>query len=613
MMARPRRVSRPIVSVTAVLSLCAAVLAIIGLFVLEAPDPDRAIPGGSPYRDNFLLAAVGVAVFAELDIVLGVVRYYFTFFTTVSIAGCGIGSMALVIVLSVMSGFETDLRDKILGSNAHLLVTKEDGEFTEYRQVAAEIAKVGGVVAETPYSVSEVVIAANNNYANVIIKGIDPLTVSQVTNLGESVEQKRALERLWPLGDDGGIVGPPADAGPADAGVDANAAALDATDPAPPDLDVNDYSPADLSGGERAGDDGADRDSGGDDGLMDRAPDDMAVGDYEPLDLSGGELPADAGAAPALDVGVATIEPLALPGSGDDAGAAEISIRDIGPPLGLFKLDADHPRIAPRIARLPGTLVGSELVKQIHLYVGQEVRIVSPLTQDTPAGPAPRTAWYRVAGTFYTGMYEYDLKFIYVDLVSLQDFLDIGDQVNGIEVRISDPDDTEPVVAGINKRLGPGYRVQDWKQINRNLFSALKLEKIAMFLVLAIIILVASFSIIGNLIMVVVEKAKEIALLKTLGSSSGGVMRIFVVQGLFIGILGTFIGAAHGLVLAYLGGRFGLPLDPDVYYIDRLPIHIEGGAVLAVLAAGIVISVVATLYPAYVAARMQPVEGLRYE
>jgi lipoprotein-releasing system permease protein len=608
LMARPRKVSRAVVAVAAVLFATALVLGVVGYFALEPPDPDSVVPSGSPYRDNVLLAAVVALALAELAVVLGVVRYYFTFFTTVSIAGCGIGAMALVIVLSVMSGFETDLRNKILGSNAHILVAKQDGPFREYRQVAEQIAGVRGVVAQTPYSVSEVVIAANNNYANVIIKGIDPLTVSEVTDLDESLEQARALERLWPLADDGGIAGPPADAGPADAGVDGGAGAFDAMDPAPPDLQVDDLPLVDLSG-RSAGDPRADAGvgagidagvgAGGGGGGVDPSPVDLVEVADDPLDLSGGELPADGGE------GVADLDEVAVDIEDLEAGIPDEEAFDFRHP--------PRPVIPPRVARLSGVLVGSELVKQIHLYEGEEVRIVSPLAQDTPAGPAPRTAWFRVAGTFYTGMYEYDLKFIYVDLVALQDFLDIGDQVNGIEIRVADPDDTEPVLARLVKRLGPGYRVQDWKEINRNLFSALKLEKIAMFLVLAIIILVASFSIIGNLIMVVVEKAKEIALLKTLGSSDGQIMQIFVVQGLLIGLVGAVVGVLHGLILSYLGGRFGLPLDPDVYYIDRLPIHIEGSSVVAVLAAGIVISVVATLYPAYMAARLRPVEGMRYE
>ena len=174
-------------------------------------------------------------------------------------------------------------------------------------------------------------------------------------------------------------------------------------------------------------------------------------------------------------------------------------------------------------------------------------------------------------------MYEYDLKYVYVTLDSLQDFLDRGDAVDGIEVRIGDPDDTDRYVTTdshdglIREALGPGYRVVDWQELNRSLFSALKLEKIAMFLVLGIVILVASFSIIGNLIMVVVEKAREIALLKTLGASNTGVMQLFAIQGLLIGLIGTVLGIATGLLACWAGKRFGLPLNPDVYYIDQLP------------------------------------------
>jgi lipoprotein-releasing system permease protein len=200
-----------------------------------------------------------------------------------------------------------------------------------------------------------------------------------------------------------------------------------------------------------------------------------------------------------------------------------------------------------------------------------------------------------------------------VPLSVLQDFLDLGDEVSGIEIRVVDPEETGRVLRAIRKQLPEGYRVQDWKEINRSLFAALKLEKIAMFLILAIIILVASFSIVGNLIMVVVEKAKEIALIKTLGSSNFGIMQIFITQGFFIGVVGTTVGVLHGLMVCALGVIYGLPLNPEVYYIDRLPIHVEGNTVLAVAVAGALISVIATLYPAYVGARMQPIEGLRYE
>jgi lipoprotein-releasing system permease protein len=272
--------------------------------------------------------------------------------------------------------------------------------------------------------------------------------------------------------------------------------------------------------------------------------------------------------------------------------------------------------ISRRTQALPGVLVGRELVKQTHLYTGEEVRIVSPLSDpsnpDATGTPIPFNRDYRVAGVFYTGMYEYDLKYVYVSLESLQVFLDRGDSVDGIEIRVNDPDDTDDFVARMSSELGPSYRVQDWKELNRSLFSALKLEKIAMFLVLGIVILVASFSIVGNLIMVVVEKAREIALLKTLGASDVGVMQLFAVQGLLIGVIGTLVGVATGLGGCWFGKRYGLPLDPNVYYIDRLPIHVDSSSVLAASLAGVLVSLAATLYPAMLAARVRPAAGMRH-
>jgi lipoprotein-releasing system permease protein len=219
------------------------------------------------------------------------------------------------------------------------------------------------------------------------------------------------------------------------------------------------------------------------------------------------------------------------------------------------------------------------------------VRVVSPLSDpsnpDATGTPIPFNRDYRVAGFFFTGMYEYDLKYVYVSLDSFQEFLDRGDGIDGIEVRVTNPDDTTAIGARISAALGPGYSVKDWKELNRSLFSALKLEKIAMFLVLGIVILVASFSIVGNLIMVVVEKGREIALLKTLGASDAGVMQLFAIQGLLIGLIGTTLGVAFGLGACYLGKHYGIPLNPDVYYIDRMPVHVDASSVVVTFLAGV--------------------------
>jgi lipoprotein-releasing system permease protein len=208
-------------------------------------------------------------------------------------------------------------------------------------------------------------------------------------------------------------------------------------------------------------------------------------------------------------------------------------------------------------------------------------------------------------------MYEYDTKFVYVTLPALQRFLSLGEHVNGIEIKVRDRDRTAPVLVAIAARLGDAYKVQDWKQINSSLFSALKLEKVAMFSILAMIILVASFSIIANLIMVVFEKAKEIAILKSMGATNGGILRIFMIEGVYLGLLGTIFGVGTGVGACRALEHFGLPLDPNVYYIDKLPVAMDPFAVSAVALAGVAISFVATWYPAYLAARLRPVDGLR--
>ncbi len=527
-----------------------------------------------------IVAIIGSAIWG-LAWFFGTLRSAFTFFTTVPIGGVWIGTSALVVVLAVMSGFETDLRDKILGSNAHIQVTKEDGAFVEWREVKKKLDAVPGVVASTPFAVSEVVIAANNNGMPVIIKGIDPANVGKVTDLVNDLEDKEAMKRLEPL----------------------------------IDLDKERTTVAPSVKGSN----------------LDPPPDDMVTGG-DPIDFSGGS-----GSGSGSGAGSGASIPPVQPDYGGDArvivGDVESEVLDMlgsdlidwlvgnTPEPIVHVIDTNDPLLSRRTQALPGILVGRELVKQTHLYTGEEVRVVSPLSDpsnpDATGTPIPFNRDYRVAGVFFTGMYEYDLKFVYVTLDSLQDFLDRGDEVDGIEVRLED-DDTEAYVPTgdkpglIREALGPGYRVQDWRELNRSLFSALKLEKIAMFLVLGIVILVASFSIIGNLIMVVVEKGREIALLKTLGASDVGVMQLFAVQGMIIGLIGTALGITTGLLSCLLMEKFGLPLNPDVYYIDRLPIHVDPQSVMAAAITGVLISIGATLYPALLAARVRPAIGMRH-
>jgi lipoprotein-releasing system permease protein len=559
-------------------------------------------------------------------------RARFTFFTTVPIGGVWIGTAALVIVLSVMGGFESDLRQKILGSNAHLQIAREDGDFVDWRAIKARIDAMPGVVASTPYAVSEVVVATNSGGANVIIKGIDPATVGKVTDLVSDLEDRDAMKRLAPLIDD-----------TRDLRVPQQPRTGAAIDPPPPDMPTS-GEPIDFSSPESrsgsgsdsaapAASDGSAPGSGAGPGAGGAPAGDAfggeavrVIGENDPPPRLPREPSGDGAGAPAGHAGSST-DPANAPAAIVDPPPSDLITSD-EPPADYSQPDYlqdavkvieppfDSPSISRRTQSLPGILVGRELVKQSHLYTGEEVRVVSPLSDpanpDANGSPIPFNRDYRVAGTFFTGMYEYDLKYVYVTLESLQEFLDRGDAIDGIEVRVTNPYDSDAFVAEFQAAFGPGYRVQDWKELNRSLFSALKLEKIAMFLVLGIVILVASFSIVGNLIMVVVEKAREIALLKTLGATDTGVMQLFAIQGLMIGLIGTVLGVATGLIGCWALSEYGFPLNENVYYIDRLPVHVDPWSVAAAAAAGIVISIGATLYPAVVAARVRPAAGMRH-
>jgi lipoprotein-releasing system permease protein len=220
---------------------------------------------------------------------------------------------------------------------------------------------------------------------------------------------------------------------------------------------------------------------------------------------------------------------------------------------------------------------------------------------------------FRVAGHFYTGMYEFDSKLAYAALADVQRFLGMQGEVTGIEIRTRNPDQAREVAQAISARIGPGYEVRSWEELNRSLFMALKLEKIAMFVVLTFIALVASFSIVSNLIMLVTEKGREIAILKSMGARDAAILRVFFAEGLYIGLLGLALGLALGIGGCLLISRYGLPLDPDVYYIQKLPVVMRGGEIASVALAALGLCCLATLYPAYLASRLRPVAGLRYE
>jgi lipoprotein-releasing system permease protein len=266
----------------------------------------------------------------------------------------------------------------------------------------------------------------------------------------------------------------------------------------------------------------------------------------------------------------------------------------------------------------PGLIIGRELAKTLHVYVGDEIRLVAPLGDLGPMGVMPRTRRFRVAAIFYSGMYEYDASQAYMLLDVAQDFLDLQGHVTAIDVKVDEAekvDSVRPAVTAAAKQAAPDgeLRVRDWKEMNKNLFSALKLEKIATFLILSLAIAVASFCIICTLLLMVTEKSKEIAILKAVGASDGSILRVFMSEGLVIGGIGTIFGVLTGFVSCYGLQKFGVRLDPEVYYVDRLPIEVNPLDYLLVGVCALFITVVATVYPAVAASRLRPVEGIRYE
>jgi lipoprotein-releasing system permease protein len=267
---------------------------------------------------------------------------------------------------------------------------------------------------------------------------------------------------------------------------------------------------------------------------------------------------------------------------------------------------------APR-AR-PGLVIGRELAKTLHAYVGDEVTLISPLGDLGPMGIMPRSRRFRVAAIFYSEMYEYDATHVYMLIGEAQKFFSMDQKISAIEVKTVDAERAGDFLPGVQKAVGRGdLRVVDWRELNKNLFSALKLEKIATFIILSIAILVASFCIICTLLLMVTEKGKEIAILKAIGASDRTIMQVFLTEGIVIGSIGTVFGVATGWAACQGLSWFGVRLDPEVYYIDHLPIAVSGWDYLAVAIAAVVICTISTIYPARAASLLRPVEGLRYE
>jgi len=397
---------------------------------------------------------------------------FISIITIISIAGVAVGVIALIVVLSVMSGFEKTIKEKILGTKAHLVILKASQQgMDHYGELIKEVEQVKGVVSATPFIYTEVMLSSESNVTGGVIKGVDPDQEGKVTDLSRNMKAGRLQD---------------------------------------------------------------------------------------------------------------------LKGESDS----------------------------------PGIILGVELAKQLGVSLNDAIQVISPLGTLTPMGMMPKMRRFRVVGIFHSGMYDFDSKFAYISIESAQKFLNMNSRVTGIEVKSNNIYQVKEIGKEIRKKLGFPFWTQDWMEMNRNLFSALRLEKIIMFIILVLIVVVAAFNIISTLIMVVMEKHKDIAILKSMGASSVGILKIFIIEGGVIGVVGTALGTIVGLamafnldkIVAFLENLFGFRiLSPDVYYIEKFPSQVNPLDIALIMVTAILISLLATLYPSWRASKLDPAEALRYE
>ncbi|MFO0683866.1 MAG: ABC transporter permease [Sandaracinus sp.] len=551
--------------------LPALALSITTIFVIRAVL--RAMPG---ILDTIELTGFRALVAARM--LRAKKSGFLTVIGFLSILAVSFSSCTLSTTLSVMGGFRADLQQKILGNHAHVVVDREYGNFDGWDVAMAHVRDVEDVTGVTPYVSGEVMITSASSLAGAELRGIDPRTIGDVTDLPRNMRHGRLdylshPERLLHLSADemsGSLLLPEL------LGVD------EETGDAEPPTPLERVAPA---GSPEAHDEES----------LEHEIDDL----LRAIDRRQAEQ--------------AQIEPLSGATDPSAARRAEIEAE-----IDDFLLPEEEAPSPPATATppppdvLPGLIVGQELARTLRLHVGDEVNVVSPNGELGPAGLVPRTQSFRVAGIFYSGMYEYDMQMAYTDLATAQRFLEAGDEISGLEIHVEDWEHAEDVADRVRASISrDDLRVRSWQEVNRNLFGALALEKLAMFITLGIAILVASFCVVGTLTLMVQEKGREVAILKAMGAEDRTMVGMFLLQGLFIGLVGALSGLGLGYVVCFALEHFGLAMNPEVYYIDRLPVHIDAVEFASVGLAAVGVCLLATIYPAILGSRLRPVDALR--
>ncbi len=299
-----------------------------------------------------------------------------------------------------------------------------------------------------------------------------------------------------------------------------------------------------------------------------------------------------------------------------EGAATGVVLRGIDPEVGQAELSRriKQGSLADLAGPEPGIVLGLELARNLGAFVGSTVMAISPRGAVTAVGTIPKMRPFRVAAIFEVGLYEYDSALAYTSLATAQQFADLGARVSGIEVRVADPYRARRVAEDLARALGFPYWTRDWMDMNRNLFSAIQLEKTAMFVILTLIVFVAAFAIISHLILMVAEKRREIGVLRALGAGAGSIMLIFMAEGVLIGLVGTLVGTTLGVTIGWIQETYKIVRIPgDVYQLSVLPMRMYALDLVLISFSALVLSFLATLYPSRQAARLDPVEVLRYE